>query len=421
MQNHEFFFKHLFEASPHPYLIVRSDESYTIVAVNDYYLNATGIIRENVVGKPLFEVFPDNPKDESVSGVSDLHISLDSVVRYAQTDIMGVQKYDIPLRDGSDGFEVKYWSPVNAPIVGEDGKVEYIIHNVEDVTDFILLKEATSVHPQTTDTQSMRLEAEVLKRANEVKEANRLIKAREKELAVLNDKLKELDRLKTEFFSNISHEFRTPLTLMLAPVEELLSNRPNLADDRIAVNIEIIHRNALRLLKLVNTLLDFSRIEAGRARAAYEATDLSALTADLASNFSSASELANVALIVDCPPFPEWVEVDREMWEKIVLNLLSNAFKFTHSGTITISTRSENGKAVLRVQDTGIGIPEEELPKLFERFYRVENAYGRSYEGTGIGLSLVQELVKLQGGDYRGRQPVRGGDDVYRIHAAGTA
>ncbi|MDO9208604.1 MAG: EAL domain-containing protein [Sulfuricurvum sp.] len=398
MQNRESFFKHLFEASPHPYLIVRSDESYTIVAVNDYYLNATGIIREKVVGKPLFEVFPDNPKDESVSGVSDLHISLDSVVRYAQTDIMGVQKYDIPLRDGSDGFEVKYWSPVNAPILGEDGKVEYIIHNVEDVTDFILLKEAKNAHPHITDTQSMRLEAEVLKRANEVKEANRLIKAREKELAVLNDKLKELDRLKTEFFSNISHEFRTPLTLMLAPVEELLSNRQNLADDRIAVNIEIIHRNALRLLKLVNTLLDFSRIEAGRARAAYEATDLSALTADLASNFSSASELANVALIVDCPPFPKWVEVDREMWEKIVLNLLSNAFKFTHSGTITISTRSENGKAVLRVQDTGIGIPEEALPKLFDRFYRVENAYGRSYEGTGIGLSLVQELVKLQGG-----------------------
>ncbi|MDP3464650.1 MAG: PAS domain S-box protein, partial [Sulfuricurvum sp.] len=178
MQNRESFFKHLFEASPHPYLIVRSDESYTIVAVNDYYLNATGIIREKVVGKPLFEVFPDNPKDESVSGVSDLHISLDSVVRYAQTDIMGVQKYDIPLRDGSDGFEVKYWSPVNAPILGEDGKVEYIIHNVEDVTDFILLKEAKNAHPHITDTQSMRLEAEVLKRANEVKEANRLIKAR---------------------------------------------------------------------------------------------------------------------------------------------------------------------------------------------------------------------------------------------------
>lgn len=392
------FFQQLFEASPHPYLILRADDSYTIVAVNDYYLAATGIQRDIVIGKPLFEVFPDNPRDASVSGVSDLHISLDSVVRYAQTDIMGVQKYDIPLRDGSDGFEVKYWSPVNVPIFGKEGKVEYIIHHVEDVTDFVLLKEANKTVGQSSDLKTNRLEAEVLKRANEVKDANRMIKAREKEVAALNDKLKELDRLKTEFFSNISHEFRTPLTLMIAPVEELLSNRQKIEPDRFSADIEIIHRNALRLLKLVNTLLDFSRIEAGRVRAAYEATDFSALTADLASNFSSASELANVQLVVDCPPLPEWVEIDREMWEKIVLNLLSNAFKFTHNGSITVSTRSENNKAVLRVQDTGIGIEEEELPKLFERFYRVENSQGRSYEGTGIGLSLVQELVKLQGG-----------------------
>ena len=398
MRHSKFFFQQLFEASPHPYLILCADDSYTIVAVNDYYLTATGIQREIVIGKPLFEVFPDNPRDASVSGVSDLHISLDSVVRYAQTDIMGVQKYDIPLRDGSDGFEVKYWSPVNVPIFGKEGKVEYIIHHVEDVTDFVLLQEANRTVGQSSDLKTNRLEAEVLKRANEVKEANRMIKAREKEVAALNDKLKELDRLKTEFFSNISHEFRTPLTLMIAPVEELLSNHQKLETDRFTADIEIIHRNALRLLKLVNTLLDFSRIEAGRVRAAYEATDFSALTADLASNFSSASELANVQLVVDCPPLPEWVEIDREMWEKIVLNLLSNAFKFTHNGSITVSTRSENNKAVLRVQDTGIGIEEEELPKLFERFYRVENSQGRSYEGSGIGLALVQELVKLQGG-----------------------
>lgn len=398
MHQSELFFQRLFESSPHPYLILQADEDYTIVAVNDFYINATGIVRKNIIGKALFEVFPDNPKDKSVSGVSDLHISLDSVVRYAQTDIMGVQKYDIPLRDESDGFETKYWSPVNVPIFDVNGKVEYIIHHVEDVTDFVLLKEANTQASQSSDIHVNRLEAEVLKRANEVKDTNRLIKAREKELAELNDKLKELDRLKTEFFSNISHEFRTPLTLMLAPTEELLANHQALGNERITANLEIIHRNTLRLLKLVNNLLDFSRIEAGRAKASYEATDISSLTADLASNFSSASELSDVQLIVDCPPMNEWVDIDREMWEKIVLNLLSNAFKFTHKGSITISTHLENDKAVLRVQDTGIGIPEEALSHLFERFYRVENAYGRSYEGAGIGLSLVKELVKLQGG-----------------------
>lgn len=398
MHQSELFFQRLFESSPHPYLILRADENYTIVAVNDYYLDATRIVRENVLGKPLFEVFPDNPRDASVSGVSDLHISLDSVVKHGITDIMGIQRYDVPLRDGSDGFETKYWSPGNVPIFGDTGKVEYIFHHAEDVTDFVLFKsgEASSIDP--VQTKSDRLEAEVLKRANEVKEANRLIKAREKELAELNDKLKELDRLKTEFFSNISHEFRTPLTLTLAPTEELLANYKTLEDERIAANLEMIHRNTLRLLKLVNNLLDFSRIEAGRAKASYEATDIASLTADLASNFSSASELSDVQLIVDCPPMNEWVDVDREMWEKIVLNLLSNAFKFTHQGSITISTHLEQDRVVLRVKDTGIGIPEEALPHLFERFYRVENAYGRSYEGTGIGLSLVKELVKLQGG-----------------------
>lgn len=398
MHQSESFFQRLFESSPHPYLILRADEDYTIVAVNNYYLDAARIVRENVLGKPLFEVFPDNPRDASVSGVSDLHISLDSVVKYGTTDIMGIQRYDVPLRDGSDGFETKYWSPGNVPIFGDDGKVEYIFHHAEDVTDFVLFKgnETSALNP--IQTKSDRLEAEVLKRANEVKDTNRLIKAREKELAELNTKLKELDRLKTEFFSNISHEFRTPLTLMLAPTEELLANHEMLGKERISANLEIVHRNTLRLLKLVNNLLDFSRIEAGRAKASYESTDIASLTADLASNFSSASELSDVQFIVDCPPMNDCVDVDREMWEKIVLNLLSNAFKFTHKGSITISMHVEQGKAVLRVKDTGIGIPKEALPHLFERFYRVENAYGRSYEGTGIGLSLVKELVKLQGG-----------------------
>jgi K+-sensing histidine kinase KdpD len=138
--------------------------------------------------------------------------------------------------------------------------------------------------------------------------------------------LAEIDRAKTLFFSNVSHEFGTPLTLMMSPLEEMLA-KP--ADEVLPGNralIEVAHRNSLRLLKLVNSLLDFSRIEAGRAQATYEATDLANLTADLASNFRSACERAGPRLAIDCPPLAEPVHVDREMWEKIVLNLLSNAF-----------------------------------------------------------------------------------------------
>ena len=214
------------------------------------------------------------------------------------------------------------------------------------------------------------------------------------------DALAEIDRAKTAFFSNVSHEFRTPLTLMLGPLESLLANPHAMpADDR--EHLAIAHRNSLRLLKLVNSLLDFSRIEAGRMHASFAPADLSAITADLASGFRSALDAAGLALIVDCPPLPRPVPVDRDMWEKIVLNLLSNAFKFTFEGAITVRLAADASAshAILSVSDTGTGIPEDELPRIFERFHRIEGARGRTYEGTGIGLALTQELVKLHGGE----------------------
>jgi signal transduction histidine kinase len=212
------------------------------------------------------------------------------------------------------------------------------------------------------------------------------------------EKLAELDRVKTMFFSNVSHEFRTPLTLMLAPLEDILakSTKDVTPDNRRLASVA--HRNGIRLLKLVNTLLDFSRIEAGRAQARYQPTDLAAFTAELASLFRSATDRASLELIVECEPLGQAVYVDHDMWEKIVLNLLSNAFKFTFRGEIAVRIQENDGTAELSVRDTGVGIPERELPRLFERFHRVEGARGRSFEGSGIGLALVQELVKFHGG-----------------------
>ncbi|MDB6063283.1 MAG: Multi-sensor hybrid histidine kinase [Verrucomicrobiaceae bacterium] len=207
--------------------------------------------------------------------------------------------------------------------------------------------------------------------------------------------LAELDRAKTAFFSNVSHEFRTPLTLMLGPVEEILTAVDT--PPQIRAQLELAHRNSLRLLKLVNSLLDFSRIEAGRELAFYEPTDLSAFTRDLASTFRSAIERAGLVFDVDCAGIDQPVYIDREMWEKIVLNLLSNAFKFTLHGYIAVRLRVENNRAVFEVVDTGVGVPAAELPKLFERFHRVEKTQGRTHEGSGIGLALVHELIKLHG------------------------
>ena len=211
--------------------------------------------------------------------------------------------------------------------------------------------------------------------------------------------LAELDRTRTVFFSNVSHEFRTPLTLLIGPLEEALVHAESpLQRERL----ETAERNANRLLKLTNALLDFARIEAGRMDATFEPVDLPSLTADLAGAFRSAIDLAGLRLVVDCRPLPDGVEVyvDRDLWEKVVLNLLSNALKFTFTGEIGVTLRAvdRGARVELRVRDTGVGIPPEALPRLFDRFYRVRAQRARTQDGSGIGLALVQELVRLHGG-----------------------
>ncbi|KUI17627.1 histidine kinase [Mycobacterium sp. GA-1285] len=211
------------------------------------------------------------------------------------------------------------------------------------------------------------------------------------------EELAELDRAKTTFFSNISHEFRTPLTLILDPVADLRSRTTDL-DDVTRDELDIVWRNGLRLAKLVNTLLDFSRIEAGRMQASFVPVDLGAVTGELASVFRSAIERAGLTFTVDCPSLDDTVYIDRDLWEKVVFNLLSNALKFTFTGGISVSVTRDGDEAVVTVSDTGAGIPAAEMPRLFERFHRIENARARSNEGSGIGLALVKELVELHGG-----------------------
>jgi DNA-binding response OmpR family regulator/anti-sigma regulatory factor (Ser/Thr protein kinase) len=164
------------------------------------------------------------------------------------------------------------------------------------------------------------------------------------------------------------------------------------------LQLRVAHRSSLRLLKLVNSLLDFSSIEAGRMQAHYQPTNLAVLTAELASNFRSAVEKGGLVLTVDCPPLPEPIYVDRAMWEKIVVNLISNAFKHTFQGSIAIRLEWRGEAVQLAVEDTGVGIAAEDIPRLFDRFHRIEGGASRTHEGTGIGLSLVKELVKLHSG-----------------------
>ena len=231
------------------------------------------------------------------------------------------------------------------------------------------------------------------------------------------EQLAALDRAKTMFFTNISHEFRTPLTLMLGPTEDALRTGAALAGAELAA----VHRNELRLLKLVNSLLDFARIEAGRAQACFEPTDLAALTRDLASAFRAAVERAGLAFHIACPRLDQPIYVDHALWEKLVLNLLSNALKFTFEGSISVELRDTAEGVELRVQDSGTGISPAELPRMFERFHRIEGARGRTHEGSGIGLALVAEIAQMHGGSVAVESAVdRGSTFIVRLRR-GTA
>ena len=388
-------FKLLFESAPGLFLVLQPDAEFKIVGASDAYLHATLTERQKIIGRGLFEVFPDNPDDPHATGTSNLRASLERVVANKAPDTMAVQKYDIrrPESQGG-GFEERFWSPLNSPVLSAEGQIRYIIHRVEDVTEFVRLSRTHQLERERSEAlerQGHAMEAEILRRSQELDAAN-------KKLRQANQQLTEVDKAKTAFFSNISHEFRTPLTLLLGPVEDGLSDTEEPLAQKQRERLELVRYNALRLLKLVNTLLDFSRIEAGRIRATYAPTDIAHLTKELVSAFQSAVDKAGLRLVVDCPPLSEPAYVDHEMWEKIVLNLVSNAFKFTFEGEIAVGLHATDGHYTLSVRDTGTGIPEEQLPQIFERFHRVQGAKSRTHEGTGIGLSLVQELVKRHGG-----------------------
>ena len=373
----------VFEASPEVLLVLLPDTPrFTMVAATQARLAATHATRERTLGRGLFEMFPDNPDDPDATGMSNLRASLERVLATRAPDTMAVQRYDIRGPDGS--FETKHWSPKNIPVLSETGEVRYILHRVEDVTELV---QATELREELAGkTRSM--EREVIKRSLELAEAN-------KGLRDANAKLGELDKAKTAFFSNVSHEFRTPLTLMLGPIEDALQHESETLQGEA---LRAVHRSTVRLFRLVNSLLDFSRLEAGRMQASFEATDLAHITAGMAGSFQSLVESAGMSLHVDCPEVREPVFIDRSMWEKVVSNLVSNAFKFTLEGGISVRLLEHDDRVDLVVSDTGTGIPEHELPRIFERFHRVEGTRGRSYEGTGIGLSLVRELVALHGG-----------------------
>jgi len=407
--NHMPDYQRLFDAAPGLYLVL--DPQLRIVAVNQAYARATMTRPEDILGKWIFEVFPDNPDDPEAEGVRNLRVSLQRVLQTGQADAMPVQKYDIrkPAEKGG-GFEARYWSPLNTPVIGASGQLAYVIHRVEDVTEFVRLKQQGVEESRLNDTlrqQALRMETEVFARAREVAEASARLKSANEELDRLYHKTRELDELKTRFFANVSHELRTPLTLILGPLSHLLdSPRLNKTEQR---DLQVVQRNARLLHRQVDNLLDLAKLDAGHMHVHYVRFDLAGMVRVFASNFDTVASDRNVHYQVDCPPQLN-VQADAQKCERVLLNLISNAFKFVPDGGIVrVALRQELNEAVLEVCDSGPGIPADMREVVFERFRQLDDSAERRVGGTGLGLSIVREFVALQHGSIMVREAAEGG------------
>lgn len=380
-------FKTLFESVPGLYLVL--DPELRIVAASDAYLNATMTKRDQIVGRHVFDVFPDNPDDAKASGERNLRASLDRVRRTLAADTMAVQKYDIRRPESAGGgFEERYWSPVNTPVSAPGGKLAYIIHRVEDVTEFVRLTQQESGHQKQTEQLRLRgeqMEAEVLRRSQELQEVNR-------QLEIANN-------AKSEFLSRMSHELRTPLTAIMG-FGELLQNMPELPPKQKIWASHIVSAGT-HLLDLISEILDISRVESGHLSASVEPVSVAGLLMETMNLVQPLAQSKNVSVRSEHKAGTgSYVLADQQRCKQVLINLLSNAIKYNRTdGEVVIKVEDrEHDRIRISVTDTGSGLTEAQVAKLFIPFERLD-AGQKGIQGTGLGLALSRRLAQAMGGE----------------------
>ncbi|MFJ8934689.1 ATP-binding protein [Streptomyces sp. NPDC102365] len=389
-------FRQLFDFALSPLLILTPD--FVIVEVNRAYRAATGQGRD-IVGRPVFDVFPDNPADPAADGVANLRHSLETVVGTARTDTMALQRYDIPAGEDDDGtgFVERWWSPVNTPVLDAEGRVTHIIHRVEDVTEFVRVRRAGHEKEKAAAearTHAESMEIDLFVRAREIREVNEQLRRLNGDLDAAGHRLREEQRAKDRFIATLSHELRNPLAAATAAAELLVLDMPGGHPA-----LSVLERQLGILARMSNDLLDGTRAVTGRLELVPERMDLRSAVesacADIRGLFGHEGRVLDIRL----PDRPVLVDGDRLRLAQVLTNLLSNALKYTMPGGRTaIELSAGEGRARLTVTDDGIGFDPAQAEELFGVFMRAAPAGPQTPEGLGLGLSVVRTIIDLHGG-----------------------
>ena len=369
-------FRALFESLPGSYVVLMPD--FTIVAVSNAYLAATMTEREQLLGQNLFDAFPDNPEDSEATGTKNLRASLERVRRNLESDTMAIQRYDVRKPNGV--FETRYWSPVNCPVLGADRRLEYIIHRVEDVTEFVRRREE-----QGRDTglraRMEQMEAEVFRSSQEVQAVN----------ARLTEANKELEA----FSYSVSHDLRAPLRHVQGYATMLGREMDGQLTDKGRRFLKNITDASSEMGELIDDLLTFSRM--GRAQMVLANVSVDDLVRDTLRSLEPTTEGRRIDWRLQ--PLPA-VQGDPAMLKVVLVNLISNAVKYSSGrdcARIEIGTAgTEEGRLIFFVKDNGAGFDPQYTHKLFGVFQRLHRA--DEFEGTGIGLANVRRIVGRHGG-----------------------
>jgi signal transduction histidine kinase len=388
-------FRALFESLPGLYLVLKPD--LTIVAVSDAYLKATMTKRDSIMGKNLFEVFPDNPEEPEATGVSNLRASLNRVLQGGVADTMAIQKYDVRRPDGT--FAERYWSPVNSPVLSAEHQIEYIIHRVEDVTDFVKQKKTIG---EGEDAMRERMESEIFRSSQEVQ--------------AVNQQLRSLNAELEAFSYSVSHDLRAPLRHIDGFADMLTKHAADRLDDKGKRYLKTIADSAKRMGTLIDDLLVFSRM--GRAEMRRGKVDLNALAGEVIAELEGETKGRNVVWKRGELPV---VDGDAALLRQVFVNLFSNALKYSRPrdpAIIEISSTDGPGEKVVCVRDNGVGFDMACAHKLFGVFQRLHRS--EEFEGTGIGLANIRRIVTRHGGRAWAEGKVGEGAALYFSLPTGT-